>query len=182
LRITPQGPPNRVRCSTYNGWGPTDTIKQSLQIKLESFRSCHCYLVVLLARTAANTYGTNNLPIPFKRNTTRKDHDPTIIGGVNAKKLPAALGLCCQILRGNVESSCRKGFLNRDINTTDPGFIHTDMSNQVPSRIGHRYIHRLTNFLSLFLGSINNSSCILKRDHQNLLLSLLRQTISINTL
>ncbi|EFH89886.1 hypothetical protein Krac_11472 [Ktedonobacter racemifer DSM 44963] len=91
-----------------------------LQIKLESFRSCHCYRVVLLARTAANTYGTNNLPIPFKRNTTRKDHDPTIIGCVNAEKLPAGLGLCCQILRGNVESSCRKSFLNRDINTTDP--------------------------------------------------------------
>src|SRR5438876_11954300 len=114
--------------------------------------SCFCYCLILLARTAAHTYTPNHLPIAFERDASCKDHDSTIVGDMNPEKLSTGLGMCCQVLRGNIEGTGGKGLVDGNINTADPSSVHPGVSNQVPSFIDHGYVPRLTNFLCLFLG------------------------------
>src|SRR5947208_14679699 len=111
--------------------------------------------MVLLARTTPNTSGANFLPFPLEGKAPAKDHHPAIIGGMDPKKLPARLAMHCQVLRSDIKGSGGKSLLTGNVNTPKPSPVHPHMSDQVPSRVGHRYVHRLTNCHRLFFGSGN---------------------------
>src|SRR5260370_3234045 len=146
---------------------PTVLIYPCLSVEClgECCCSSFCYCLILLARTAAHTYTPNHLPIAFERDASCNDHDSTMVGHMNPEKLSAGLRMCCQVLRGNIECTRGKGLVDGNINTANASSVHPDGSNQNPSFIDHCYVHSLTKFLCLFLGSSNDSSCIVQCDH-----------------
>src|SRR5438046_7646377 len=54
-----------------------------------------------------------------------------------------------QILGGDIESSGRPGFVDRDIDTSHPGTIHPDVGDEIAAFVGHRNIHGLANLCRL---------------------------------
>jgi len=97
---------------------------------LESSRSCLCHSMILFTRPAANTDRAHDSAIPFERNTTSKNHDPTLVGSVNSEKL-ASRWLC--VARSLVAiSNAREvyAFL-MDMSMLPPSSVHPGVGYQV---------------------------------------------------
>src|SRR5262249_26031965 len=77
-------------------------------------------------------------------------------------KLAAGLRMFRQVFSGYVESSRCKGLIDGNINTADPGAIHSHVRDQVPAGVGDRNVHRLSNLHRLLLSGGYDVSCIVK--------------------
>src|SRR4026208_2583707 len=101
--------------------------------------------MVLFARTATHADGAHYLAASLERNATGKDHDPAIVGRMNPKKLPSRLAMGCQVLGCDIEGPRGKSLLNGNVDAAQPSPVHTNVSDQIPPSVRHRYVHGLTN-------------------------------------
>jgi hypothetical protein len=88
-----------------------------------------------------------------------------MIRGMNTEELASGLGMLREIFGGNVESARRKGLVDGDIDTTDPGSIHAHVRHEIPARVGHCDIHRLADFGRFFFRRCNYFARCLQIDH-----------------
>src|SRR5215472_13167130 len=70
-----------------------------------------------------------------------------------------------KILRTDIEGARSKRFIYRDVNTADPGAVHTNMRDEVAAFVGYGDVHRLTNLGGLLFRRRDDSACICQGDH-----------------
>jgi hypothetical protein len=125
------------------------------------FRDC----VILLPGTTADADGAHYFSIAFQRDSTGENHHSAMIGNVNPEKLIARLGMLGEVFRRDIESAGSERLVNRNVDASDPGSVHTDVRNQVSAAIDDGDVHRLLNFLGFLFRCCNDSARIRKCDH-----------------
>ena len=73
------------------------------------------YRVILFSGASANTNCTDYFSITLERDSTGKNHDLAIIGGVQTVKILAGLTMLCEILCRNIECARRVSFFDGDV-------------------------------------------------------------------
>src|SRR5258707_10630466 len=107
--------------------------------------------MVLAARTSADPNGAHNFSVLLERHAPGEDHDLAVVRRMNSEKLPTRLAVSGKILGGDVERARGVGLLLRNIDAANPGAIHAHVGHKVAALVDHSNVHRLTNFLCLFL-------------------------------
>jgi hypothetical protein len=93
--------------------------------------------LVLFPGAATHTDSAHHHPAFFQGNPAGKDHDTPVVRNVNAEELIARLAEFGKLLCRNIKSPRGPGFVDRNINTTDPGIVHAHMSNQISTFVDH---------------------------------------------
>jgi hypothetical protein len=123
--------------------------------------------MILFAGTAAYTHRAKDLSVALQRNAASEDHYSTVIGHMNAEKLPARLGMLGEISCSNIEGAGCECLIDRYVDAADPGPIHADMGNKISAFVDYRDVHRLADFSRSLFGGADNLACFLQCDHRN---------------
>src|ERR1700743_2471254 len=112
--------------------------------------------MILVAGTATDSDGTDDLAVPLERNAPGEDHDLSIVGSVNAEELSAGLRVGRQIFRRNVEGAGCVCLLDGDVDAAQPGVVHTHVRDEVSTLVRDRNVHRLADLFSPLFSGCNN--------------------------
>jgi hypothetical protein len=104
--------------------------------------SCFGDSLVLFAAPAADADGAYYLACTLQRDSSRENHDPAPVGGVDSIELSARAGIGRQLLGRYVECTGSEGFVYRDVDAADPGAVHPNVRHQVAADVDDRDIRR----------------------------------------
>src|ERR1700761_5277646 len=121
--------------------------------------------MILVAGTATDSDGTDDLTVSLERDAPGEDHDLSIVGSVDAEELSAGLRVGRQIFGRNVEGAGGVCLLDGDVDAAQPGVVHTHVRDEVSTLVGDRNVHRLADLLSLLFSGCNDSSGIVESNH-----------------
>src|SRR5882724_9374776 len=107
--------------------------------------------MILIAGTAADANRADDPSLHLQRDAAGKNHDLAVVRNMNAEELAARLRMLCQFLRLNVKCPRRVSLLHRDINTANPGVIHTNVRYDVSAFVSHCDVHGLADFRGFLL-------------------------------
>src|ERR1700761_3074595 len=121
--------------------------------------------MILVAGTATDSDGTDDLTVSLERDAPGEDHDLSIVGSVDAEELSAGLRVGRQIFRRNVEGAGCECLLDGDVDAAQPGVVHTHVRDEVSTLVRDRDVHRLADLFRLLFSGCNDSSGIVKSNH-----------------
>src|SRR5581483_8795381 len=122
--------------------------------------------MVLFAEPAADANGPDDFPAAFERHSAGKDHDLSVVGGMDAEELLAGLRVFSQSFGFDIEGARGEGLLLSDVDTADPGAFLALEGNEVGSGIDDGDVHGDADLVSFFLTSADNAACLFERDDQ----------------
>jgi hypothetical protein len=114
--------------------------------------------VILLPGTAADADGAHYFPFALQRDSTGENHHPAMIGNVNPEELAARLGMLGEVLRRDIESAGSERLIDRNVDTSDPGPVQTDMRNQISALVDNGDVLRLLKLLRILFRCCNDSA------------------------
>src|SRR5690554_8107343 len=116
--------------------------------------------MVLFSGSAAYTDGAYYLPVFFQRNPSGENHDLSVVGSMEPKKLTSGLRMLRQIFSRDIKGTGGISFFNRDVNAAYPSPVHSHMGDKVSAGVRHRNVHRLADFFRFLFCCSNNLLCL----------------------
>jgi hypothetical protein len=116
--------------------------------------------VVLIARAAAYTDGSDDFAILLKRDATGEDHHFAVVGGVDAEELAAGLRVWCEVFGGDVKGAGGPCLLDGDVDGADPCIVHADVRDEVSAGVGYGDVHGLADFSGFFFCGGDDAACV----------------------
>src|SRR5690606_13730062 len=100
-----------------------------------------------------------------ERDPAREDHYTAAVRDVDAVELLAWLAQVRKVLRADVERARSPRLVDRYLHTSHPCIVHAHMRDEIAPCIDDGNVHRLLDFLGLFLRCHDDAACGFEIDH-----------------